>query len=104
MKAEVNLGLISSEIQNMDLIDYNVTSNSDNEFDLAYIQIPISYIQAIKYLLDILFYLQSPLASFLSANLSVTNQPPLQVFVTGNGYLTIIDYRHSLRSLLRLLL
>ena len=31
----------------------------------------------------------------------VTNQPPVKVFVTGNDYLTIIGYRHSLRSLLR---
>jgi len=33
---------------------------------------------------------------------AVTNQPPMKVFVTGNDYLTIIGYRHSLRSLLRL--
>jgi len=32
----------------------------------------------------------------------VTNQPSVKVFVTGNDYLTIIGYRHSLRSLLRL--
>jgi len=32
----------------------------------------------------------------------VTNQPPLQVFVTGNDHLTIIGYRLSLPSLLRL--
>ena len=34
----------------------------------------------------------------------VTNQPSLQVFITGNDYLTIIDYRNSLCSLLSLLL
>jgi len=32
----------------------------------------------------------------------VTNQPSLKVFLTGNDYLTIIGYRYSLRSLLRL--
>jgi len=27
-----------------------------------------------------------------SARAGVTNQPPFQVFITGNDYLTIIDY------------
>jgi len=35
-------------------------------------------------------------------HVAVTNQPPMKVFITGNDYLTIIGYRHSLRSLLRL--
>ena len=38
----------------------------------------------------------------LRVTADVTNQPSVKVFVTGNDYLTIIDYRHSLRSLLRL--
>jgi len=61
----------------------------------------VSYYQKVL-VISILFVLYCDITSTPRSYMVVTNQPPMKVCITGNDYLTIIGYRHSLRSLLRI--
>jgi len=50
----------------------------------------------------VIFFVRVVVCRLVWTQPNVTNQPSVKVFVMGNNYLTIIDYRHSLRRLLRL--